>query len=182
MIDVLVLINSYAASPCSVKLGVITYRRKTMKLILLVTAVTIFTTSLVSAQSAKQNDALEPSIRKLELAESDAVVRSDVPALEKLWAEDFTVNNPNNQVSKGRKEVIARVRSGLLNYSSFVREIESVGFYGDTVIVMGLEKIVPSGTSADAGKTIRRRYTNIWMKKKGKWLLTVRHANVICAN
>jgi ketosteroid isomerase-like protein len=151
-----------------------------MKLLLLTIVVTCFVTGSAFGQKAKQNDALEQSIRKLELAESDAVVRSDVAALEKLWAEDFTVNNPNNQVSKGRKEVIARVRSGLLNYSSFVREIESVGFYGDTVIVMGLETIVPSGASADAGKTIRRRYTNIWMKRKGKWLLTVRHANVIC--
>ena len=153
-----------------------------MKLLLLATVVTCIVTGSVSGQKSKQNDALEQSIRKLELAESDAVVRSDVAALEKLWAEDFTVNNPNNQISRGRKEVIARVRSGLLKYSSFVREIESVGFYGDTVIVMGLETIVPSGSSADAGKTIRRRYTNIWMNRKGRWLLTVRHANVICQN
>ena len=153
-----------------------------MKLLLLATVVICIVTSSVSGQKSKQNDALEQSIRKLELAESDAVVRSDVAALEKLWAEDFTVNNPNNQVSRGRKEVIARVRTGLLKYSSFVREIESVGFYGDTVIVMGLETIVPSGSSADAGKTIRRRYTNIWMNRKGRWLLTVRHANVICQN
>ncbi len=151
-----------------------------MKLLLLATVVTCIVTGSALGQKARQNDALEQTIRKLELAESDAVVRSDVATLEKLWAENFTVNNPNNQVSKGRKEVIARVRSGLLNYSSFVREIESVGFYRDTVIVMGLETIVPSGASADAGKTIRRRYTNIWMKRKGKWLLTVRHANVIC--
>ena len=27
-----------------------------------------------------------------------------------------------------------------------------------------------------------RRYTNVWMKHKGKWLLTARHANVICPN
>ena len=153
-----------------------------MKLLLLATVLTCVVTGPVSGQSAKQNDALEQSIRKLELAESDAVVRSDVAALEKLWAEDFTVNNPTNQVSRGRTEVLNRVRSGQLNYSSFVREIESVRVYGDTVIVMGLEAIVPSGASADAGKTIRRRYTNIWMKRKGKWLLASRHANVICQN
>jgi len=41
---------------------------------------------------------------------------------------------------------------------------------------MGKETIVPSGTSADAGKTINRRFTNVWMKKNGKWLLTARHA------
>lgn len=153
-----------------------------MKFILLAAIVACILTVPVSGQKTKKNDALEQTIRKLELAESDAVVRGDAAALEKLWAEDFTVNNPNNQISRGRKDVLERVRSGLLNYSSFVREIESVGFYGDTVIVMGLEKIVPSGASPDAGKTIRRRYTNIWMKKKGNWLLTVRHANIICPN
>ncbi len=153
-----------------------------MKLLLLATVVTYIVTGSVLGQNAKQNDALEQTIRKLELAESDAVVRSDVAALEKLWAEDFTVNNPNNQVSRGRKEVVDRVRSGLLKYSSFVREIESVGFYGNTVIVMGLETITPIGNAPGAGQTVRRRYTNIWMKRKGNWLLTVRHANVICQN
>lgn len=154
-----------------------------MKLFLLATVfIYVLTGSAALGQEAKRNEALEQSIRKLELAESDAVVRSDAAALEKLWAEDFTVNNPNNQVSKGRKEVIARVREGLLNYSSFVREIETIGFYGDTVIVMGLETIVPRGASADAGKAIRRRYTNIWMKRKGQWRLSARHANVICQN
>jgi ketosteroid isomerase-like protein len=30
-------------------------------------------------------------------------------------------------------------------------------------------------------QTVKRRYTNIWMKKDGNWKLVARHANVICA-
>jgi ketosteroid isomerase-like protein len=153
-----------------------------MKLLLLATIITCIVTGSAPGQNASQDNALEQTIRKLELAESDAVVRSDVAALEKLWAEDFTVNNPNNQISRGRKEVLDRVRSGLIKYSSFVREIESIGFYGETVIVMGLEIVTPIGNAPGAGQTLRRRYTNIWMKRKGNWLLTARHANVICQN
>ena len=153
-----------------------------MKPLLLATIITCIVTGSVLGQNAKQKGDLEQTIRRLELAESDAVVRSDVAALEKLWAEDFTVNNPQNQISRGRKEVLDRVRSGLLRYSSFVREIESVGFYGDTVIVMGLEIVIPTGNNPRAGQTLRRRYTNVWMKRKGNWLLAVRHANVICPN
>ena len=153
-----------------------------MKPLLLATIITCIVTGSVLGQNAKQKGDLEQTIRRLELAESDAVVRSDVAALEKLWAEDFTVNNPNNQVSRGSKEVLDRVRSGLLRYSSFVREIESVGFYGDTVIVMGLEIVIPIGNNPRAEQTLRRRYTNVWMKRKGNWLLAVRHANVICRN
>lgn len=55
-------------------------------------------------------------------------------------------------------------------------------FYDNTVIVMSLEIIVQSGIAPHAGKTICPRYTNIWMKKINKWLLTARHANVICSN
>ena len=153
-----------------------------MKQLLLATIITCIATGSVLGQNTKQKGELEQTIRRLELAESDAVLRSDVAALEKLWAEDFTVNNPQNQISRGRKEVLDRVRSGLLRYSSFAREIESVGFYGDTVIVMGLEILTPAGNNPRAGQTLRRRYTNVWMKRKGNWLLTARHANVICQN
>jgi len=153
-----------------------------MKLILLVTAVIIFATSLAAAQSAKQNDALEQEIRKLDSAEADAVLRSDLTALDKIWAEDFTVNSPRNEIAKGRAEVVKLVRAGIIKYSSFVREIETIMFHGNTVIVMGLETVKPIGNAPLAGQTVRRRFTNIWMKKKGKWLLTARHANVICQN
>ena len=151
-----------------------------MKLLILATIVTCLVTGVALGQNSKQSNSLDQRIRKLEQEESDAVLHSDVAALEKLWAEDFTVNNPQNQISRGRKEVLDRVRSGLINYSSFVREIESIGFFGDTVVVMGLEVVTPIGNTPRTGQALRRRFTNIWMKRNGNWLLAVRHANVIC--
>lgn len=151
-----------------------------MKSFLLATIVICTLIGSAPGQNVKQDNALEQRIRALELEETNAVLRSDVTALEKLWAEDFTVNNPNNQISRGRKEVLDRVRSGLIKYSSFVREIEQVSFYDNMVIVMGLEVVTPIGNAPRAGQTVRRRFTNIWMKRKGNWLLAVRHANVIC--
>ena len=153
-----------------------------MKPLLLAIVIICVVAGVAPGQNAGHANALEPVIRKLELDERDAVLRSDVAALEKLWAEDFTVNNPQSTISRGRTEVLDRVRSGLLKYSSFVREIESIGFYDDTVIVMGMEEVTPIGDTPRAGQTLRRRYTNIWMKRQGKWLLTARHANVICSN
>ena len=101
-----------------------------MRLILLVITVTISAASLVSGQSVKQNNALEQEIRKLDLAEADAILRGDIAALKKLLAEDFTVNNPRNEIAKGREEVFALIRNGTINYSSFVREPEIVLFHG----------------------------------------------------
>ena len=153
-----------------------------MKLVLLAVVATFAIPGFVVGQSAKQNGALETEIRRLDHAEAEGLLHKDVPALEQLWAEDFTVNNPRNGITTGRKEVVALIRNGTIDYASFVREIETMLFHGDTVIVMGLETIQPAGKAPYAGQTVRRRYTHFWMKRHGRWLLTARHANVICPN
>lgn len=153
-----------------------------MRLILLAIVATFFVPDLLVGQSAKQNEALEKEIRTLDRAEADGLLHKDVAFLEKLWAEDFTVNNPRNGISHGRKEVVALIRKGIIDYSSFVREVETILFHGDAVIVMGQETIKPVGNAPFAGQTVRRRFTHFWMKRKGSWLLTARHANVICQN
>jgi ketosteroid isomerase-like protein len=146
-----------------------------MRLTLLAVAVACLTPGLVSAQGAKQKAAVEQEVRRLDLAHADAVLRGDLAALDKLWTKDFKVNNPFNEIDKAD-----RIRNGAVTYSSFLREPESVLVHGDTVIVMGRETVVPKGNSPDAGKTINRRYTNIWMKRDGQWRLVARHASVIC--
>jgi hypothetical protein len=148
-----------------------------MKLILLAAIAAFVLGGSAQAQSARQKEAIEKEIRKLELAHADAVLRGDLAAMDKIWTTDFRVNNPFNEVDKAD-----RIRTGAVTYSSFVREPESVQIYKNTVIVMGRETVVPKGSSPDAGKTINRRYTNIWMKRNGKWRLIARHASVICQN
>lgn len=107
------------------------------------------------------------------------MLRGDYSLLDKLWSPNYTVNNPRNSVAKASG---GPIRMGARTYSSFVREIESVQIYGTTAIVMGRETVVPMGNAPDAGTVIYRRYTNIWIKWKDNWLLTARHANVICSN
>ena len=146
-----------------------------MRSSLLVLAIILWTASLASGQSSKQNKIIEREIRRLDLLHANAVLRGDLVAMDRLWTKDFIVNNPFNEIDKAD-----RIRTGAVTYSSFIREPESVVVHGDTVIVMGRETVVPKGASPDAGKTIHRRYTNIWMKRAGKWRLVARHASVIC--
>jgi len=95
--------------------------------------------------------------------------------MDRIWTTDFKVNNPFNEVDNAK-----RIRTGVMTYASFVRTAESVSMHKNTVIVMGQETVVPKGNSTDAGKTIIRRYTNIYMKREGKWRLMARHASIIC--
>ena len=73
----------------------------------------------------------ETTIRSLEEQERTAVLKEDVPALERLWSEQLIVNTPQNEVSADRGVVLDRVRRGLIRYSQFDRQIEVIRFSGD---------------------------------------------------
>jgi ketosteroid isomerase-like protein len=146
-----------------------------MRLFLIAVTLIVLWPGLAAAQGMKQQAAIEQEVRRLDLAHADAVLRGDLAAMDRLWTKDFIVNNPFNEVDKAD-----RIRTGAVTYSSFERVPEAVMVHGDTVIVMGHETVVPKGNSPEAGKTINRRYTNIWMKREGRWRLVARHASVIC--
>ncbi len=126
---------------------------------------------------------IEEMVRALDDEERIAALRRDVPALERLWSEEFLLNAPNNRVIVGRDAVLDTfVRAGVINFSSFDREIEFVRVDGAFVIIMGLETVRPvsdsPGAGLVAGQLVTRRLTNIWKNEGGTWRLAVRHANV----
>lgn len=126
----------------------------------------------------------EVAVRALDDQERIAALQRDVKALERLWSEEFTVNAPNNRVVMGRKSVLDTfVHAGIINFSTFERDIEFVKADGPFVIIMGLERLVPMSDAPEAGLTagqmVTRRFTNIWKNENGTWRLFVRHANVI---
>ena len=139
----------------------------------------VFLAPIATAQTASQ-DSLEMLIRRLDRAEADGLLNRDSVALRRIWAPDFTVNNPRNSITRGSEEVIALIRNGTIDYSSFTREIETILFHGNTIIVMGSEVITPVRKAPFAGQTVRRRFTHFWMLRDGQWRLTARHANVVC--
>ena len=100
--------------------------------------------------------------------------------MDQLSSTDFTTNSPRNEIVRGKEDLKELIRTGVIDYVSFTREPEAILIYGKTVVTMGLETIVTSDASPQKGQTIRRRYTNVWMRRKGKWLLTARYANIIC--
>jgi hypothetical protein len=121
----------------------------------------------------------EWTVRSLEKQEVAAILAQDVATLQRLMAEQFIVNNPQNGITPDREGVLDRVRRGLIRYSSFDKRIEALRFSGDIAIVMGLEIVVPQGDAPRAGQTVRRRFTNIWQRSGATWQSIARHASVI---
>lgn len=150
-----------------------------MNRLLLMAALSVVTGCSMVAQSGRPNASLESEIKALSVAEVDAVLRRDIAALDRIWADDFLVNGPNNQILRGKAAALELVRSGLIHYSSFVRRDEAVMIREGVVIIMGEETVTPTGNAPGAGQTIRRRVTNVWINNDGRWELTARQATII---
>ncbi len=144
------------------------------QLLTLLTICLTFTSGILLAQ-----DPREAEIRRLENFERESVLKGDSAVLfDKIWSPDMVVNTPANIVGtvEGTK---AHLRSGNLNYLSFERNIEKITFNDNVAIVMGGEIIKPQGHQLNAGKTVTRRFTNIWLYKNNSWSIIARQATII---
>src|SRR4051812_6372375 len=89
------------------------------------TAFLIFCPASIWAQKSKTpKETLEQEIRRLDLAEAEALQKKDLQTLDNLAAVDFTTNSPRNTIVKGNEGVKELVRTGVIDYASFVREVE----------------------------------------------------------
>jgi len=135
----------------------------------------------VRSQSSPNNAEVE--IRVLEGEQVEYLMNGKVAEMRKNWDAAFTVNNPFNVVQDG---ATGPIQAGTLTYSKFERNIEKVLLHDSVIIIMGSELVVPKtapkGSSHDTNQPIKRRFTNVWMRKDGKWLMIARHASNICSN
>ncbi len=138
----------------------------------------VFATMILFSSSSSAQDSKEIQIRTLENAQREAFLKKDTTALYKLFSADFVVNAPTNKITT-LQELKRLIRNGEVDLESFDRITEKVTFTGDIAIAMGNETLRPTGKMPNAGKTVKRRYTNIWMKNGDSWQLTARQATII---
>jgi len=110
---------------------------------------------------------------------ANAVRRADWKAVEAAFALDVVVNSPTNRVVT-LADIMARFRNGQIGAEpdSGENRLEFVGVRGDSVVVMGEETFRPGKNAPNAGKLIRRRFTDIWKLYDGVWKGAIRQATV----
>ncbi len=118
--------------------------------------------------TANTDKRAEEEVRRLNAEEVEAFLHNDPKAMAHLWSDDFVVTNPLNKFVN-KQQVLGMVKSGFLVITSFVRNLEYVRVYGDTVIVAGSETAMWGGRMPHAGKTEHLRFTAVWMKQRGRW-------------
>jgi ketosteroid isomerase-like protein len=108
----------------------------------------------------------------------EAFAAQDVDAVAALCAKDLVVNTPANRVAR-REAVLGFFKAGRMNYESADVIIEALDARGDHVVIMGAEIVKPHETAAHAGKTVSRRFTDVWRRESdGQWRLTIRQATI----
>ena len=144
-------------------------------------AIFLFALSIsLSFVNAQNNAAIEANIIALEQMSVKAILDLDTATLKKIWAPEFMVNTPRNDIAENRDAVLNIQRQGLINYSSFTRIIEKIQIQNDVIITMGYEIFIPKENLPQAGQNVKRRFLNVWMKQKGEWKHVARQASIIC--
>ncbi len=139
--------------------------------------------ALLAASCATVPSGLDrSSVLAVDEQQREMVASGDVAGLERLADPLLRINAPGGRVLT-REQFLANMRSGEIAAEAFERTAEDVTITGNVAVVMGRETFTPVATS-ELGRTfgakpLQRRYTNVYLWKRGYWVWLARQANIV---
>ena len=103
-----------------------------------------------------------------------AFLHADLRVLDELLADGYLVNSTLHKVL-AKPMLLQLLETGRLRHLSYESRIETMQRVGDTVIVMGGDRVVDGPDRVCS----TRRFTNLWQLESGRWRATARHAHVV---
>ncbi len=99
----------------------------------------------------------------------DALLTSDMKALDSLLAEDFTIIDVMTGSEILKPAFVDAVTSGLVKFKSIDRQEARVRFYGSVAIVTGRTHM--DGLFQGQPFGAASRYTHVFFKDNGRWTM-----------
>ena len=121
----------------------------------------------------------ETAVRALEQQQAHAAVAGDAAALKRIFTDDYTMVNPAGQITT-REQLLALLTGTTHPYRSATYTTDMVRELGKVIVTIGREDVVPN-QGPQAGQVVHRRVTQVWVREKGTWRLSVRQAMVVPA-
>lgn len=122
---------------------------------------------------AAPNLVLEDSIKALEEARGQALIRGDTVALSRMTAAEFNELNRFGMV-RNRAANMRDVSSGMLKLLTVRFDSLNVRVYGDVAILQGITD--NTGTMGGMPFAGRIRYTRVFVRRDGRWqAVTMQH-------
>jgi uncharacterized protein (TIGR02246 family) len=134
--------------------------------------------ALVPVATLAQEGKTEQQVHELCHSLNQALLKADIPTLNKIFADDFVIIRPNGTVV-GKEEAVKDVESGKTKFES-IEELDSrIRVYGDTAVVTTLEKT--SATIGGNPATGQARHTYVCVKRGGRWVVVLRQVTPVPA-
>jgi len=137
---------------------------------------------LLLAATAPQSTPNDANLRAADAEQMRIIVDGDAKAQQEFMHPNYIINAPANLVRR-KPELVADLARGAMGSESLSRVIEDTAITGNVGIVMGREVVKPTPTSnlgkLHPGKTLQRRFTNVFLWEEGRWRFLARHASVV---
>ena len=130
----------------------------------------------LASTSSKNSEELVEAQQALLLLEEEiftAVKNRDTDALERFLTDDFVYRSPGRRVA--RDEFLELCAAFPYEIISIQGEDLSVNVYGNIAVVTGLQIAKTAGDEGEEEKSAVA-FTDVFVKQKGKWMLSLAHA------
>lgn len=123
-----------------------------------------------------KSGSVEQELTKLEKEWSEAYVKHDLAALDRLEADGIVQADSDGNVFT-KSEDIEEVKTGVLVVTSLVQDEIKVHAYGDAAVVTS--RSTEKGQYRGKDYRAQFRYTDTWIKKDGRWQIVAAHWSTI---
>lgn len=124
-------------------------------------------------QSPVNRTSVEAKIRRLDEARVRAWLKSDVTALDQLYADNYVIVNPNGSV-RSKTEALEEFRTGRLAYEAIRVNNSDVRVHGDAAAVW-VGHITSTARINGARSVGEWRVTNLYVRQGNVWQLASQH-------
>lgn len=128
------------------------------------------------AQASPRGD--ESSARAALLARFDAALRADVPALDRLLADDLEYCGVSATCST-KDQYLESVRSGTRKFRSLVPKIERVRLFADSAVLTGKVYAVSIGDGTE--RNVDAYFLVVLAWRDGRWQMTNQSSTLLTA-
>jgi ketosteroid isomerase-like protein len=116
----------------------------------------------------------EEELLKLENAWSAAVINRDQAFLDRLCADEYISTSPDGLTADKRAEIVD-LMSGRFKWESAALSDMNVRVYGNAAVVTGLNTL--KGIYGDQDISGPYRFTDVFVKRDGRWQVVATHTS-----
>ena len=109
----------------------------------------------------------EQELIRLENEIVDAILKRDVASLDRLWADDVTLEPLDGTMTISKDQALGAIESGVYVATSMTIDNLRVRVYGSTAVVSGLSTEKSQFMGGDASG--QKLFTDTWIKRDGRW-------------